>query len=401
MQLGHYGEGTAAPWYRGWSLTEEESAVFRARSAASREAKRRAMRGEGPPPLHDINVPRLDPADLMPQLPPNGLRALSVFSGGGGFDLGFMRAGYEHLASCEILTHAGLTLKRNRSDWNVLHGHEGDVRAIDWKAWRDRVDVLHGGPPCQPFSMAGRRMGPDDTRDLFPVYVNMISTVRPVVFVAENVPALASGKFREYVQNVILRPLQRGWRISMFKLSAESVGIPQTRTRLFFVGVRRDVGRTFEPPAPAYTPMPSPYEPRPASDLLVDFVPEPPYCMGAREALGLTDIGVDGPAPTLRSGLTGPRHTTSVLSSVSALRKWNTLQIWPNGIAASREAAHAYIANNGHFRLSVDDCALLQGFPAWWKFEGAVYMVLGQIGNSVVPPMAWQLARSVAQLLSR
>ena len=72
--------------------------------------------------------------------------------------------------------------------------------------------------------------------------------------------------------------------------------------------------------------------------------------MGARQALGLPDIGRDGLAPTLRSGLTGPRHTTSVLSSVSALGHWNDLEIWPNGVGEDREKASAFAATNGHFR---------------------------------------------------
>ena len=121
--------------------------------------------------------------------------------------------------------------------------------------------------------------------------------------------------------------------------------------------------------------------------------------MGVRGALGLGSIGIDALAPTLRSTLTGPRHTTSILSSVSAQRKWRALRIWPNGVAATREAASAFPAANGHFRLSVADCALLQGFPAAWKFDGAVYMSLGQIGNSVSPPMAYQLGLAVGQAL--
>jgi len=117
------------------------------------------------------------------------------------------------------------------------------------------------------------------------------------------------------------------------------------------------------------------------------------------QALGLTDIGFDALAPTLRSGLTGPRHTTSILSSVSALKRWSELQIWPNGVASDREQAARYIPDNGHLRLAVADCAILQGFSESWQISGPVYVAIGQIGNSVAPPVAYHLARSISEAL--
>src|SRR5436853_3482384 len=98
--------GTDAPWYRGWDLTEDERAVFRATTMASQAAKRRALNGECDLPKHPINRPRLDVGDLMPQMPRNGLNALSLFSGGGGLDIGFDRAGYDHAASYELMADA-------------------------------------------------------------------------------------------------------------------------------------------------------------------------------------------------------------------------------------------------------------------------------------------------------
>jgi DNA (cytosine-5)-methyltransferase 1 len=123
--------------------------------------------------------------------------------------------------------------------------------------------------------------------------------------------------------------------------------------------------------------------------------------MGVREALGLPGIGFDAVAPTIRSGLTGPRHTTSILNSVTALKVWGRLQIWPNGVAPTRERASAYVTNNGHFRLSVQDCMVIQGFPADWPISEPVYFALGVIGNAVAPPMAYQLAKSIAAALKR
>ncbi|MDY6807019.1 MAG: DNA cytosine methyltransferase, partial [Cyanobacteriota bacterium] len=123
-------------------------------------------------------------------------------------------------------------------------------------------------------------------------------------------------------------------------------------------------------------------------------------CMGVREALGLADIGFDALSPTIRSALTGPRHTTSILSSVSAQKAWEKLLLWPNGVAENREKARLFVAKNGHFRLSVADCGILQGFPEEWQISGAVYMALGQIGNAVPPPMAYRVAESIERGLS-
>ncbi len=133
------------------------------------------MRGEGLAPVHEVNQPKLNPEDLMPQLPTNGLRSLSLFSGGGGLDLGFDRAGFQHTASYEVLEDAGKTLKRNRSNWTVFSSDAGDVRNVDWTPYRGQVDVIHGGPPCQPFSVAGRQEGKQDDRDMFPEFVRASS----------------------------------------------------------------------------------------------------------------------------------------------------------------------------------------------------------------------------------
>ena len=121
----------------------------------------------------------------------------------------------------------------------------------------------------------------------------------------------------------------------------------------------------------------------------------------ARRSIGLpeTESGFDVVSPTLRSGFTGPRNTTGVLNSKAALKIWNDLQIWPNGVQSTQSKAAAYPPENGHFRMSVADCALLQGFPANWQFCGAVYQALGQIGNSVCPPVAYAVARQVARAL--
>jgi DNA (cytosine-5)-methyltransferase 1 len=212
---------------------------------------------------------------------------------------------------------------------------------------------------------------------MWPEFVRAVTKIKPLAFVGENVPALATAKFATYVRTSIVAPLERSYTVRQIVLHAKDFGVPQIRKRVFFVGFRLPkVAARWQPPEPPAKPA-----------------------MGMREALGLPDIGRDDLSPTIRSTLTGPRHTTSILNSVSARRKFEDLQVWPNGVAATRADAHRFVAPNGHFRLSVPDVALIQGFPDDWPWVGATYMALGQIGNAVPPPLAYAIAVSVARVL--
>ena len=375
------------PLHEPWQLTEAEREVFRQRSRDSRLRRQAAIEGRGEAPLHDVNTPALDPLTLMPQLEANGLTTLSLFSGGGGLDLGFDRAGYTHQGSWEILPEAANTLRAARPVWNVHGGLDGDVRGMNWGAFKGNIAVVHGGPPCQPFSNAGKQRGAADPRDMWPEFVRAVLEARPEVFVAENVAALASMTFSDYVDETILAPLGQHYRIHRVLLQAYEFGVPQVRKRVVFFGFRtKSLERGWLAPAPRFRRPGSPES-------------ELPEAMGVRAALGLPDIGFDDLSPTIRSGLSGPRYTTSILSSVSAQKRFEALKVWPSGVAPTREAAQAFVAKNGHFRLSVSDVALLQGFPESWRFSGAVYMQLGQIGNSVAPPVGYAVASSVADAL--
>ncbi len=256
------------------------------------------------------------------------------------------------------------------------------------------------------FFVAGRQSGQDDSRDMFPEFIRAVLEIEPLAFVAENVTALVGKKFSRYVRDIIESPLSKKYHLQSFILNAPDFGIPQIRKRVFFVGFRdRQLWQNYQPPLPNHTWQHFSNRSKDDSVQLDIFsgiqpVESLPYCLGVREALGLPNLGFDALSPTIRSGLTGPRHTTSILNSVSAKKVWDKLQIWPNGVAKDREKAHLFVAKNGHFRLSVEDCSIIQGFPESWNIGGAVYMALGQIGNAVPPPMAYQVAVSIARAFS-
>ena len=323
----------------------------------------------------------------MPPVAPQGLRALSLFSGGGGLDLGFERAGFEHVASFDVLDICGATLRQSRPAWSVFSGHDGDVTRQQWARFKGMVDVVHGGPPCQPFSIAGKRHGRRDDRDMWPAFISAVRAVEPAAFVAENVPGLLDAKFSDYVSEVILDPLAASYRVTKFRILASDFGVPQVRRRVIFVGFRTSKASCrFDVPLPTHRPSRDLFDPANRTN-------------GARAALGLPDVGFDCCAPTIRSGFTGPRKSTSILNSRASQAIWAKLRIWPNGVQLSRDAAAKFPPENGHFRLAVQDCALLQGFPEDWRFAGAAYQVIGQIGNSVCPPVAYAIAKSVATAL--
>lgn len=371
-----------------YDLTDAQRDKYRETSQRSQRRKQLLLSGLGPEPVSpDVVGHRLDPNDLMPQLPIHGLRALSLFTGGGGLDLGFERAGFAHAAAFEILEVCGETLRLNRPDWSTFSGPQGgDVASTGFTKYRG-TDVVHGGPPCQPFSTAGKQRGEHDARNMWPHFVRCVRQVMPRAFVAENVPGLLDRKFHEFVREFILEPLEPDYTILKFTLSAADFGVPQARRRVFFVGFRaqRDAAR-FQPPAATH------------GDVTGLFGPLLPRNT-ARRSLGLADVGFDLVAPTLRSGFTGPRKTTGVVNSKASLQTWGSLAIWPNGVQPNRSMADTFTAENGHWRMTVADCALLQGFPEDWRFCGAVYQALGQIGNSVCPPVAYGVARQVALAL--
>ena len=179
----------------------------------------------------------------------------------------------------------------------------------------------------------------------------------------------------------------------MFKLNASDFGVPQNRKRVFFVGFKnKSDAEKFVIPSPTHTVN---FELSDGQKNLSNL----PKTMGVREALGLSDLGFDSLAPTIRSAFTGKRSTTSILNGSSGQKLWSKLEIWPNGVGADRKSARLYVPDNKHFRLSVQDCAVLQGFPKSWKIEGAVYQTLGQLGNSVAPPVSYAVAKSLSSAL--
>ena len=398
---------TSASWRRGNDISEEKREWFRQKSIASASRKRRLTSLK--PSEEPLRESRLDIEKLMPTLSPSSIDSISLFSGCGGLDIGFERAGFDHVLSVDILDICGETLKFNRPSWKVLSGEKkGDVRNIDWKKEvpnKDNLLVIHGGPPCQPFSNSGRQLGEEDSRNMVPEFFRSVNELLPDAFIMENVPALGSAKFSPYLDSELKRNVSHSYFYKKFYMFAPNFGVPQQRNRLFIVGFKSEAAfNRFIIPKPTHS-LDNFVDIHKGlkkhikeAKLHVDYDQLPPVS-GVRESIGLDDSKPDGLAPTFRSGFTGPRNSTSILNGSSSQKVLKNMGIWGNGVAPSKEAARAFPPENGTMRLSTDDVSLIQGFPSSWQIKGPVYKNIGQVGNSVAPPVAYQVAIAVRKAL--
>lgn len=127
------------------------------------------------------------------------LAALEICTGAGGQAAGLEAAGFELAAAVEIDRHACHTLRANRPQWHVI---EGDVRELNGRDYRG-IDLVAGGVPCPPFSIAGKQLGHEDDRDLFPEALRLIEQARPAAVMLENVPGFAMARFQRYRRNLL------------------------------------------------------------------------------------------------------------------------------------------------------------------------------------------------------
>lgn len=217
----------------------------------------------------------------------NRLKCVELFSGAGGLALGLHQAGFEHEALYEWNASAVETLKYNQAigypAFERCHISRADVRDIDFRR-HEGVDLVAGGPPCQPFSMGGKARGMKDDRDMFPEAIRAVSEIRPRAFIFENVKGLLRPSFSNYVEFIRLQmefpsfPVSANdsWHLGLARLqkhkksistdatdlqykvhvhqaNAADYGVPQQRHRVFFIGFRIDAARDWVFPEPTHS----------------------------------------------------------------------------------------------------------------------------------------------------
>lgn len=305
--------------------------------------------------------------------------SLEMCAGAGGQAIGLERAGFEHAALVEIEEAACATLRLNRSEWNVI---PGDLRIFDGRPFKG-IDLLAGGVPCPPFSKAGKQLGADDERDLFPEALRLADECRPQAVMLENVRGLLDAVFEDY-RNKVERQLKKlgyvpGWRL----LNASDYGVSQLRPRVVFVGIRKDLADKFSWPEPEKQPPPT------VGELLHDLMIADGWRGADRWREQANSI-----APTLVGG--SKKHGGPDLGPTRSKRAWAALGVDGHGLwdaAPPRDFV-------GMPRLTPRMAARIQGFPDDWQFFGRKTAAYRQVGNAFPPPVAAAVARQINVALS-
>ena len=386
------------------------------------------------------------------------MKSVELFAGAGGLALGVTLAGFESLAVVEWDKWACDTIRENKRrdfplvrDWPLW---EGDVRSFDWRALPEDIDLLAGGPPCQPFSMGGKHKANGDKRDMFPATVDVVRTLRPKAFIVENVKGLTRSSFANYYQYILLqlefpevaRKPEEDWADHLKRLQGEKTsgalhgsgltynvvptlvnaadhGVPQKRERVFIVGFRADLGVEWSFPAPTHgldALLHAQWEtgeywerhgvPRSARPAL-------PTGMAARiRKLGyLIDPPREKPWRTVRDALADvgdprqsggdflnhvfqdgarvyPGHTGSPLDLPA-----KTLKAGDHGVPGGE---NMMVLEDGRVRyFTVRESARLQTFPDGYIFHGSWTETMRQLGNAVPVILGRKVAGSVAECL--
>lgn len=171
------------------------------------------------------------------------MKVLSLFSGCGGLDLGFEKAGFEIPVANEFDPTIWETFKLNHPKTKLI---EGDIRKIKEEDFPDEVDGIIGGPPCQSWSEAGSLRGIEDSRGkLFYEYIRILKSKRPKFFLAENVSGMLANRHSEAVKNILATFKECGYDVSVTLVNAKDFGVAQERKRVFYIGFRNDLGINF------------------------------------------------------------------------------------------------------------------------------------------------------------
>ena len=311
------------------------------------------------------------------------LTSVEICAGAGGQALGLEMAGFEHAALVEIEPEACKTLSINRPHWNVIRG---DLRHFSGHKYRG-VDLLAGGVPCPPFSKAGKQLGTDDERDLFPEALRLVEEIKPRAVMLENVRGLLDSVFDSYRKKIGDDLRRLGYTAEWRLLNASDYGVPQLRPRVIFVAVKNNAlaassAAGFHWPVPLETP------PKTVGGSLFDLMRVRGWPGAERWREQVSDI-----APTLVGG--SKKHGGPDLGPTRAKKAWATLGVDGRGIADDNPAPDFV----GMPRLTVRMAARIQGFPDDWIFSGRKTAAYRQIGNAFPPPVAGAVGRQIAACL--
>jgi DNA (cytosine-5)-methyltransferase 1 len=297
------------------------------------------------------------------------LSVLEICAGGGGQATGLEAAGFDLAAAIEIDHHACDTLRKNRPCWKVIEAPLNEIDGTDFRG----IDLLAGGVPCPPFSIAGKQLGQADERDLFPEALRLVRDAKPRTVLLENVPGFASERFSEYRQSLLRKFACLGYEAQWRVLNAYWFGVPQLRPRFVLVAFRNPFPDSFTWPEPNGCVAPT------VGDALIDLMSSRDW-KGAdkwrRRACGI--------APTLVGG--SKKHGGPDLGPTRARKQWAAIGV--DGLGLADEPPGPDLPVYFTPRLTVRMTARIQGFSDSWIFSGGKTAAYRQVGNAFPPPVA-------------
>lgn len=306
------------------------------------------------------------------------LTCVEICAGAGGQALGLALAGFVHVALVEYESDYCKTLKLNRPEWNVICA---DVHDFDGKPYQG-VDLLAGGVPCPPFSVAGKQLGKDDERDLFPEAIRLIEEIKPRAVMLENVRGFLDTEFDEY-RKYILKSIEKlGYNTHIKLLNASDFGVPQLRPRVVIAAIRKDESGHFSYPKGEPGRAPS------VGEVLYDLMAENEW-----EGIKAWAQNANKIAPTLVGG--SKKHGGPDLGPVRARKAWAELGVDGCGVANAAPGPDF----EGMPRLTSRMMARIQGFPDTWTFGKKKTAACRMIGNAFPPPVAQAVGEKIKECL--
>lgn len=306
------------------------------------------------------------------------LTSVEICAGAGGQALGLAMSGFAHEVLIEYEKEYCDILKRNRPEWNVVCC---DVRNFDGTRYQG-IDLLAGGVPCPPFSVASKQLGEKDDRDLFPEAIRLVGEMNPRAVMIENVRGLLDPKFDTYRERIIRSIEDKGYKVKLALLNACDYGVPQLRPRVVIIGIRNDIKTEF-----AFDNIQK-KEPKTVGETLKQL-------MGANGWAGIDDWAKQANkiAPTVVGG--SKKHGGPDLGPVRARKAWAELGVDGAGVANKAPTGEF----SGKPKLTKEMLALIQGFPPEWVFGEKKTAACRMIGNAFPPPVAFAVGKEIRRVL--
>lgn len=289
------------------------------------------------------------------------------------------------------------TLRKNRPDWNVI---EGDVHTVDFTAYKNKVDLVSGGAPCQAFSYAGKRLGFGDTRGtLFAEFARCIKETNPKMFLFENVKGLLTHDKGRTFKTILATFEGLGYQVQHKILDASWYGVGQKRNRLITIGVRNDIAETvhykYPEPDTKQTVL---------SDVLKDVPDSPyiPYSENKRKIMELVPPGgcwVNLPEDIAKAYLGKSYESGGGKRGMARRIAWNEPCLTLTTSPSQKQTERCHPDETRPF--TVREYARIQAFPDDWEFSGSISHQYRQIGNAVPVELARRIGVSIMNTLEQ